>query len=126
MNGGIFMKGSSLGYLFKTGFKNVYMNRLMSLASIGVLVACLMLIGGAVLLSLNMQVIVGAVEDENEMVAFLDMDLSDSQVKQIRAGDCGHPRGRRKLLLLLGGSLGNRKGKMGSCQRDGRSGCGRQ
>lgn len=77
------MKGSSLGYLFKTGFKNVYMNRLMSLASIGVLVACLMLIGGAVLLSLNMQVIVGAVEDENEMVAFLDMDLSDSQVKQI-------------------------------------------
>ena len=69
------MKGSSLGYLFKTGFKNVYMNRLMSLASIGVLVACLMLIGGAVLLSLNMQVIVGAVEDENEMVAFLDMDF---------------------------------------------------
>ena len=50
MNGGIFMKGSSLGYLLKTGFKNVYMNRLMSLASIGVLVACLMLIGGAVLL----------------------------------------------------------------------------
>ena len=77
------MKGSSLGYLLKTGFKNVYMNRLMSLASIGVLVACLMLIGGAVLLSLNMQVIVGAVEDENEMVAFLDMDLSDNQVKQI-------------------------------------------
>ena len=38
------MKGSSLGYLLKTGFKNVYMNRLMSFASIGVLVACLMLI----------------------------------------------------------------------------------
>ena len=77
------MKGSSLGYLLKTGFKNVYMNRLMSLASIGVLVACLMLIGSAILLSLNMQVIVGAVEDENEMVAFLDMDLSDSQVREI-------------------------------------------
>ena len=47
------MKGSSLGYMLKTGFKNVYMNRLMSFASIGVLVACLMLIGSAVLLSLN-------------------------------------------------------------------------
>ena len=47
------MKGSSMGYLLKTGFKNVYMNRLMSFASIGVLVACLMLIGSAVLLSLN-------------------------------------------------------------------------
>ena len=59
------------------------MNRLMSFASIGVLVACLMLIGSAVLLSLNMQVIVGAVEDENEMVAFLNMDVSDEQAKQI-------------------------------------------
>ena len=77
------MKGSSMGYLLKTGFKNVYMNRLMSFASIGVLVACLMLIGSAVLLSLNMQVIVGAVEDENEMVAFLNMDVSDEQAKQI-------------------------------------------
>ena len=77
------MKGSSLGYLLKTGFKNVYMNRLMSFASIGVLVACLMLIGSAVLLSLNMQVIVGAVEDENEMVAFLDMDVSDDQARQV-------------------------------------------
>lgn len=77
------MKGSSMGYLLKTGFKNVYMNRLMSFASIGVLVACLMLIGGAVLLSLNMQVIVGAVENENEMVAFLDMDVSDAQIREI-------------------------------------------
>lgn len=77
------MKGSSMGYLLKTGFKNVYMNRLMSFASIGVLVACLMLIGSAVLLSMNMQAIVGAIEDENEMVAFLDMDVSDEQAEQI-------------------------------------------
>lgn len=77
------MKSSSMGYLLKTGFKNVYMNRLMSFASIGVLVACLMLIGSAIMLSLNMQAIVGAVEDENEMVAFLDMDLPDSQIREI-------------------------------------------
>ena len=77
------MKGSSLGYLMKTGFKNVYMNRLMSFASIGVLVACLMLIGSAILMSLNMQSIVGAVEEENEMVAFLDMNIDDDAAKQI-------------------------------------------
>ena len=46
--GGISMIGSSFGYLLKTGFKNVYMNRLMSFASIGVLAACLMLIGSGV------------------------------------------------------------------------------
>ena len=41
------MRTSSLGYLIKEGAKNVFHNRLMSLASVGVLTACLILIGGA-------------------------------------------------------------------------------
>ena len=60
------MKGSSLGYLLKTGFKNVYMNRLMSFASTGDLVACLMLIGTAILLSLNKPCVIRAGMDANE------------------------------------------------------------
>ena len=44
------MKGASLGYLTKEGFRNVWVNRLMSLASITVLMACLVIIGlGAML-----------------------------------------------------------------------------
>ena len=82
-NGGHFMKGSSFGYLFKTGFKNIYTNRLMSFASIGVLVACLMLIGGAALLSLNVQNIVGVAGEQNEVVAFLEDGLSDTQIDAI-------------------------------------------
>lgn len=77
------MRGSSLGYLLKTGFKNVYANRLMSFASIGVLVACLMLIGSAILFSLNVQILVGAVEDQNELVVFLDMEEDESSIRRI-------------------------------------------
>lgn len=77
------MIGSSFGYLLKTGFKNVYMNRLMSFASIGVLAACLMLIGSAILLSMNVQVLVGAVEDQNEVVAFMDLESSESEQRQV-------------------------------------------
>ena len=41
----------SFRYLVKEGFKNVWVNRLMSLASIGVLVACMLIMGVAVVLT---------------------------------------------------------------------------
>ena len=45
------MKG--FGYLVKEGFKNVYANRIMSIASVCVLVSCLVMTGAAALFSLN-------------------------------------------------------------------------
>lgn len=77
------MRGSSFGYLLKTGFKNIYTNRLMSFASIGVLVACLMLIGGAILLSLNVENMVGIAEEQNEVVAFLENGLTEEEIEEI-------------------------------------------
>ena len=44
------MKLSSLGYLLKEGAKNIWSNRTMSFASVGVLVSCLLLTGAAFLL----------------------------------------------------------------------------
>lgn len=42
---------NSFGYLVKEGLHNIRANRQMSVASIGVLIACMVLIGGALLLS---------------------------------------------------------------------------
>jgi len=77
------MKGSSFFYLLKTGVKNLWNNRLMTFASIGVLVACMMLIGMATLLSLNVRNIVGAAGEENEVVVFLEEGLSEDEIQQI-------------------------------------------
>lgn len=74
---------SSLCYLIKEGVRNIWNNRIMSLASIGVLVACMLLIGGALLLSLNITSIVGFVEDQSEAVIFLDDNLSDNEHLEI-------------------------------------------
>ena len=41
---------NSFGYLVKEGLHNIRANRQMSVASIGVLIACMVLIGGALLL----------------------------------------------------------------------------
>lgn len=67
------------GYLIKEGFKNVWNNRMMSLASIGVLVSCLIITGAAVLLSLNVNSVVESVGRENQITVFLDDDITELQ-----------------------------------------------
>ena len=66
---------SSLGYLIKEGFKNLFNNRMMSLASIGVLISCLVLTGSAVMLTVNVTNIVDSVSDKNLTNVYLNDDM---------------------------------------------------
>lgn len=65
------MKLSSLRYLTKEGFKNTWANRLMSVASVGVLVACMVAIGLAVLISENAKLALGNLEKQNVVMAYM-------------------------------------------------------
>ena len=65
------MKLSSLSYLTKEGIKNAWVNRLMTLASIGVLVACMVIIGLAVLISENVNVAIGNLEEQNVVMVYM-------------------------------------------------------
>ena len=47
------MKMTSIRYLIREGFKNTWANRLMTIASVGVLMACMVIIGLAVLITEN-------------------------------------------------------------------------
>ena len=55
----------SFRYLVKEGFKNVWHNRLMSIASIGVLVAVMVLIRAATILSVNVDVMLENLQEQN-------------------------------------------------------------
>ena len=74
---------SGLGYLIKEGIINVWNNRIMSIASICVLISCLVLTGTASLLSMNVSKVVEDVGAENETRVFLDMDVSDVEAAYI-------------------------------------------
>ena len=65
------MKSNSFRYLLGQGVSGLWKNRMMTLASVGVLTACLLIVGFAVLLTENINQIVGYVESQNEMVAFM-------------------------------------------------------
>ena len=66
-----------LSYLLKEGVRNVWNNRMMSLASIGVLVSCLIITGAAVLLSMNVTSVVESVGRENQITVFLNDDVKE-------------------------------------------------
>lgn len=65
------MKLSSISYLTKEGIKNTWVNRLMTLASVGVLVACMVIIGLAVLISENVNVAIGNLEEQNVVMVYM-------------------------------------------------------
>lgn len=65
------------GYLAKEGFKNVWSNRIMSIASVCVLISCLILTGAASLLSINVQKVVESVGQSNETTVFLKDNVSE-------------------------------------------------
>ena len=65
------MKISSIKYLTGEGVKSVWVNRLMSLASVGVLVACMVIIGLAILISENVNKAVGNLEKQNVVMAYM-------------------------------------------------------
>ncbi len=65
------MKLSSVRYLTVEGIKNTWANRLMTLASIGVLVACMTIMGLAVLISENVNVAIGNLEEQNVIMVYM-------------------------------------------------------
>ena len=54
-------------------------------ASIGVLIACMVLIGGALLLSFNINSLMGYVESFNEVVVWIDDDLGSAGTERLKA-----------------------------------------
>ncbi len=65
------MTASSLRYLIKEGIKNTWTNRMMSIASICVLLSCLVLIGSASMIFLNIDSLISRIEEENVIMVYI-------------------------------------------------------
>ena len=75
--------GLNTGYLTKMGLHNLVANRSMSLSSISVLTACLLLIGVSFLLLFNMRTLVKDVENQNVVVAFVKDGIDEAAIKKV-------------------------------------------
>lgn len=77
------MKLSSFRYLVGQGFDNVWKNRVMAFASFCVLLVSLLLVGISVLFYININSVIGGIEDKNEVVIYLLEDTTDEQITEV-------------------------------------------
>lgn len=77
------MKIRSLFYHIKDGFKNIYRNRLFSLASIATIAACIFLFGMLYSVVVNFQYMVKKAENEVCVTVFFDEGLTQTEINKL-------------------------------------------
>ena len=71
------MSLSKGAYLIREGFRSIKTHGFMSFASVTIITACLIIMGCITLLSLNIDSLIGDLEQQNEVVAFVDESIVD-------------------------------------------------
>jgi cell division transport system permease protein len=77
------MKLSSFRYLVGQGFDNVWKNRVMAFASFCVLLVSLLLVGISVLFYININSVIGGIEDKNEVIVYIVDTASEERIAAI-------------------------------------------
>ncbi|MBQ3133838.1 MAG: permease-like cell division protein FtsX [Clostridia bacterium] len=75
----------NFGYLIREGFRSVWKNRLMAMASICVLVACILITGAASLAFVNINSVFEQVGHQNVVIAYAQKDATAEEVTQMGA-----------------------------------------
>ncbi len=76
---------SSSAYLVREGFRSIKTHRVMSIASVTIIMACLIIMGSVTLLAINIDSLIHSLENQNEVVAFVEDSIekpADAQALQ--------------------------------------------
>jgi cell division transport system permease protein len=79
------MKLNRFGYLVLEGLKNIFSHGFMSFASVTIIVACLIIMGSFSLVAVNIDAIITDLEQQNQVLAFVDESLTDGQARELEA-----------------------------------------
>ena len=77
------MIGTRLKYLTHEGYRTVWVTRLMSLASVTVLMACLIIMGAGIMIYFNINNVVDKVQSQNVVMVYVADDASEDETTQI-------------------------------------------
>ena len=77
------MRISTIAYIFKQGFKNIWRNLRFSLASISTMAACIFLFGLFLALVMNFNYIVHSAEEGIAVLVYFDEGITQDQIDQI-------------------------------------------
>ena len=74
----------NFGYFFKEGARSMFSHGFMSFAAIGVTVACLLIMGTFTLVAVNANALLLDLEQENEILAYVDDSYTSAQAKALQ------------------------------------------
>ena len=77
------MKRHETSYFFREGVRGIFLHGFMSFAAVGVIVACLLIMGSFALLAYNLDVMIQEVQGSNEILVIVDETLSRSEAKSL-------------------------------------------
>lgn len=77
------MKITNVGYLIKEGIRGIFLHGFMSSAAVLVTVACLLIVGSFSSVLYNVNIMVDDLNKTNEILAYVDSDLSDAEARSI-------------------------------------------
>lgn len=77
------MKSNGFSYFVTQGFKYFWSNKVMSIASIGVLASCLFIMSCFCLVSLNLNNNIKDLQNKNEIICFIDEKYDQSQINGV-------------------------------------------
>lgn len=79
------MRTSNVNYLVKKGVSSVWKNFIMSFASFSILLVSLLQISITVLVMMNLNIVMGNIEDTNEIAIFVEEGATTEDIEHIRS-----------------------------------------
>ncbi len=77
------MNRHTLRYYFTEGFRGIFLHAFSSFAAVGVITACLLIMGSFTLVAVNIQAMVTEMEQSSEIVVEIDDSLSDAAARSV-------------------------------------------
>ena len=78
------MRLNRSGYLIREGFRSIGTHGFMSFATVTIIMACLIIMGSVTLLSLNIDKVIKDLENQNEVVAFIDESYTEESARALQ------------------------------------------
>ena len=105
------MRRYSIMYFISQSFKGLWRNGVMTLASILVLMSCLVVMGSFALIVANLDVNLDGLGDMNEIVAFIDLEKTDEEIEAVYDEVKSYPNVKSVKLITKEEALEQEKAK---------------
>ena len=77
------MRRYEVGYFFQEGVRGIFLHGFMSFAAVGVIAACLLIMGSVSLLAVNIDITIKEIQSQNEILVIIEESYSEAEANSV-------------------------------------------